>query len=79
MLAVGGVVGPRRLTSVRQVSIPAQLLREVGLDKGEQVYFRLSEDRSTIVLIPARDIEAATAHAGKRGKNRAASTTRDTK
>jgi bifunctional DNA-binding transcriptional regulator/antitoxin component of YhaV-PrlF toxin-antitoxin module len=74
MIALGSVVGPRKLTSVRQVSIPAQLLREVGLDKGDQVYFRLSEDRSAIVLVLARDVEGATARPRARRAVRTAAT-----
>ena len=64
---------------MRQVSIPAQLLREVGLDKGDQVYFRLSEDRSALVLLPARYVEAATTRHRAQRKNRAPRTTRGAK
>ena len=64
---------------MRQVSIPAQLLREVGLDKGDQVYFRLSEDRSALELLPARYVEAATTRHRARRKNRAPRTTRGAK
>jgi hypothetical protein len=61
-------VGPRRLTSVRQVALPAALLREVGLGPGEEVYFRLSEtEPGTITVLPAAMVEvAAPVGAGRR-------------
>lgn len=46
--------GPHKITQVRQVLLPADLLRELGLSPGDQVYLRLSpEDRETIQIIPA--------------------------
>lgn len=47
-------VGPRRVTKVRQVAIPAALLREAGLEIGDEIYFEISEeDRSVIRIVPA--------------------------
>jgi bifunctional DNA-binding transcriptional regulator/antitoxin component of YhaV-PrlF toxin-antitoxin module len=46
--------GPHKITSVRQVAIPADLLRELGLDVGDSVYFRQSShDPDVLELIPA--------------------------
>ena len=47
-------VGPRRLTSVRQVAIPAALLAQVGLAVGSNVYFDVPEEDPTFIrLVPA--------------------------
>jgi antitoxin component of MazEF toxin-antitoxin module len=48
-------IGPRTITKVRQVAIPAKLMAEVGLDVGSEVYFSLNTDRR-IEVIPAEGI-----------------------
>lgn len=46
--------GPHRITSVRQVAIPADLLKQVGLAPGDQVYFTRSvTDPTSILVTPA--------------------------
>jgi bifunctional DNA-binding transcriptional regulator/antitoxin component of YhaV-PrlF toxin-antitoxin module len=46
--------GPIKITSVRQVSIPAELLRALGLEVGDSVYFRQSDhDPDILEIIPA--------------------------
>lgn len=51
-------IGPRRLTSVRQVSIPARLLRELRLGPGDEVYFSLVEGPPRrIVIIPGPEVD----------------------
>lgn len=51
-------IGPRRLTSVRQVAIPARLLRELRLKPGDEVYFSLVEGPPRrIVIIPGLEID----------------------
>lgn len=50
-------VGPRRVTKVRQVAIPATLLRDAGIEIGDEVYFEiLGEDPSVIRIVPARRV-----------------------
>lgn len=50
-------IGPRRLTSVRQVAIPARLLRELRLEPGDEVYFSLDEGPPRrIVIIPSLEV-----------------------
>lgn len=50
-------VGPRKLTSVRQVAIPARLLSELDLGPGDEVYFSLTDrEPRRIVIIPSADI-----------------------
>jgi bifunctional DNA-binding transcriptional regulator/antitoxin component of YhaV-PrlF toxin-antitoxin module len=45
--------GPIRITSVRQVAIPAELLRALGLEVGDSVYFRQSDhDPDILEIIP---------------------------
>jgi len=42
------------VTSVYQVAVPASLLREVGLDKGSEVYFLVSDaEPNAICIVPA--------------------------
>jgi bifunctional DNA-binding transcriptional regulator/antitoxin component of YhaV-PrlF toxin-antitoxin module len=46
--------GPHKITSVRQVAIPAELLRALGLEVGDSVYFRQSShDPDILEMIPA--------------------------
>ena len=46
--------GPIKITSVRQVAIPAELLRALGLEVGDCVYFRQSDhDPDVLEIIPA--------------------------
>jgi bifunctional DNA-binding transcriptional regulator/antitoxin component of YhaV-PrlF toxin-antitoxin module len=46
--------GPIKITSVRQVAIPAELLRALGLEVGDSVYFRQSShDPDLLEIIPA--------------------------
>ncbi len=58
--------GPRTLTSVRQVCIPIELLRAVGLDSGGKVHFALSDDGSEIRLKPAKARSVTSMKRGKR-------------
>lgn len=47
--------GPHKITKVRQVSLPSELMREAGLEVGDAVYARVNPgDAETIELIPAR-------------------------
>lgn len=46
--------GPRSLTKVRQVCIPAELLRALHLGAGSELQFALDEERSEIRIRPAR-------------------------
>lgn len=51
-------IGPRRLTTVRQISIPARLLRELNLGPGDEVYFSLSESSpKRILIIPSAEVD----------------------
>lgn len=51
-------VGPRRLTSVRQVAIPARLLNQLNLGPGDEVYFSLTDrEPRRIVIIPSTDVQ----------------------
>jgi bifunctional DNA-binding transcriptional regulator/antitoxin component of YhaV-PrlF toxin-antitoxin module len=53
-------IGPRRLTKVRQVAIPAVLLQRLGLDVGSEVYFDIpDEDPHMIRILPAERVEVA--------------------
>lgn len=46
--------GPIKITSVRQVAIPAELMRVLGLEVGDSVYFRQSDhDPDILEIIPA--------------------------
>jgi bifunctional DNA-binding transcriptional regulator/antitoxin component of YhaV-PrlF toxin-antitoxin module len=50
-------IGPRKLTTVRQVAVPARLLRELGLVPGDEVYFSLSEGwPKRILIIPGSEV-----------------------
>jgi bifunctional DNA-binding transcriptional regulator/antitoxin component of YhaV-PrlF toxin-antitoxin module len=50
----GQVYGPRTITQVYQVSVPAALLRKVGLGKHSEVSFAVSlEDPMTICMFAA--------------------------
>lgn len=44
--------GPRTLTRVRQVCIPAELLRALQLEAGSELQFALDEERSEIRVRP---------------------------
>jgi antitoxin component of MazEF toxin-antitoxin module len=51
-------IGPRRLTSVRQVAIPAVLLNRLGLEAGSEVYFDIpDENPQAIRILPAERVE----------------------
>ena len=41
--------------------VPIALLREVGLESGDDVYFELSADRRSIVILPAAELPPASA------------------
>lgn len=56
------IMGPRKITRVYQVAVPAQLLRSVGLDKEAHVSFALSaEDPRVICMFAADMVELAPA------------------
>lgn len=58
MSVQGRVYGPRTITKVYQVSVPAALLRQVGLDKHSEVAFALSlEDPSMICMFAAERVD----------------------
>lgn len=44
--------GPRALTKVRQICVPVELLRALGLDAGSEVQFALNEDNTEIRMRP---------------------------
>jgi bifunctional DNA-binding transcriptional regulator/antitoxin component of YhaV-PrlF toxin-antitoxin module len=44
--------GPRALTQVRQVCIPVELTRALGLDVGSEIQFALAEDGGEIRIRP---------------------------
>ena len=44
--------GPRALTKVRQVCIPIELLRSLGLDVGSELQFALAETGDEIRIRP---------------------------
>lgn len=47
-------IGPRRLTKVRQVAIPAVLLGKVGLEIGDEVFFDVAMDDPFVIrIVPA--------------------------
>jgi bifunctional DNA-binding transcriptional regulator/antitoxin component of YhaV-PrlF toxin-antitoxin module len=50
--------GPHKITQVRQVAIPGELLRAVGLELGDNVHFRLSESDPHVIEIVPSDIVA---------------------
>lgn len=46
--------GPHKITRVRQVAIPGELLCAIGLEPGDNVHFRLSDiDPHVIEIIPS--------------------------
>lgn len=45
------VYGPRTITKVRQVAIPASLLNSCGIHPGDPVYFQLSAEVPGAILI----------------------------
>jgi bifunctional DNA-binding transcriptional regulator/antitoxin component of YhaV-PrlF toxin-antitoxin module len=50
--------GPHKITRVRQVAIPGELLHAVGLEPGDNVHFRLSEHDPHLIEIIPSDIVA---------------------
>lgn len=48
--------GPHRLTAVRQVAIPAELLKAVGLEPGDRVYFVRSDRHPDVIEIVPTDV-----------------------
>jgi bifunctional DNA-binding transcriptional regulator/antitoxin component of YhaV-PrlF toxin-antitoxin module len=56
--------GPHKITKVRQVAIPAELLRAVGLDLGDEVHFRLSSHDPCVIEVIPSDIVARRYQAG---------------
>ena len=56
--------GPHKITSVRQVAIPGELLRAVGLELGDNVHFRLSDNDPNVIEIVPSDIVARRYQAG---------------
>jgi bifunctional DNA-binding transcriptional regulator/antitoxin component of YhaV-PrlF toxin-antitoxin module len=50
--------GPHKITRVRQVAIPGELLRAVGLEPGDNVHFRLSDNDPHVIEIVPSDIVA---------------------
>jgi len=48
--------GPHKITKVRQVAIPADLLHAVGLAVGDNVHFRLSDHDPYVIEIVPSDI-----------------------
>lgn len=50
--------GPHKITKVRQVAIPAELLHAVGLEVGDFIHYRLSDhDPYVIEMIPSDVLE----------------------
>ena len=50
--------GPHKITKVRQVAIPAELLHAVGLEIGDFIHYRLSDhDPYVIEIIPSDVLE----------------------
>jgi bifunctional DNA-binding transcriptional regulator/antitoxin component of YhaV-PrlF toxin-antitoxin module len=56
--------GPHKITRVRQVAIPGDLLRAVGLELGDNVHFRLSDNDPHVIEIVPSDIVARRYQAG---------------
>ena len=50
--------GPHKITRVRQVAIPGELLRAVGLEVGDNIHFRLSDDDPYVIEVIPSDIVA---------------------
>jgi bifunctional DNA-binding transcriptional regulator/antitoxin component of YhaV-PrlF toxin-antitoxin module len=51
--------GPHKITKVRQVAIPGELLRAIGLGPGANVHFRLSDSDPHVIEIVPSDIIAS--------------------
>jgi len=52
---MGTPIGPRRITRVRQVAIPAKLMKEADLSIGDDIYLRLSGHHPNVIeIVPAR-------------------------
>jgi bifunctional DNA-binding transcriptional regulator/antitoxin component of YhaV-PrlF toxin-antitoxin module len=51
--------GPHKITKVRQVAIPGDLLHAVGLEIGDNVHFRLSDSDPHVIEIVPSDIVTA--------------------
>lgn len=50
--------GPHKITQVRQVAIPSELLQAVGLRVGDFIHYRLSDqDPHVIEIIPSDVLE----------------------
>jgi bifunctional DNA-binding transcriptional regulator/antitoxin component of YhaV-PrlF toxin-antitoxin module len=50
--------GPHKITKVRQVAIPGELLHAVGLEVGDFIHYRLSDhDPHVIEIIPSDVLE----------------------
>lgn len=48
-------IGPRKLAPKNQVTIPAELLSEMGVEVGDDVFVALNPDRpGTVIVIPRR-------------------------
>jgi hypothetical protein len=56
--------GSHKITRVRQVAIPGELLRAVGLELGDNVHFRLSDNDPHVIEIVPSDIVARRYQAG---------------
>lgn len=72
MSVQGRVYGPRTITRVYQVSVPAALLRQVGLDKHSEVAFALSlEDPAMICMFAAEraEVRGLSGHHGSAGSS----------
>jgi bifunctional DNA-binding transcriptional regulator/antitoxin component of YhaV-PrlF toxin-antitoxin module len=48
--------GPHKITSVRQVAIPSDVLHAVGLAPGDNVHFRVSDHDPYVIEIVPSDI-----------------------
>jgi bifunctional DNA-binding transcriptional regulator/antitoxin component of YhaV-PrlF toxin-antitoxin module len=55
--------GPHKITRVRQVAIPSELLRAVGLELGDNIHFQLSDSDPHVIEIVPSDIVARRYHA----------------
>lgn len=47
--------GPHKITKVRQVAIPADLLTAVGLQVGDSIHFKISDEDPYVIEILASD------------------------
>ena len=58
---MASLTGPRRLTNVRPVAIPASLLQRSGLDSGSKAGILIPCDDPTMVrILPAARAQVAT-------------------